>query len=237
MCGTPLIHRSAVLLGLCMLAGTLRAQWAVIDVAAVNQLIKQVAGMEQAISTARAQLLQAEFQLQSMSGARGMQNVLPGLTRNYLPASWSQLAAAAQGAAPGYDALAASVNRLTGANAILSNQQLSLLSPADQLQIAAVRQRVALGQAASQTAYADASGRFAGLQTLVTAIGTTADQKGILELQARICAELGMLQNEQNKLLLLAATLQAEADAQGERARESVIAGHGSFATRFTPAP
>jgi len=235
--GTSLILRGAVLLLLCMPVQSPRAQWAVIDVAAINQLVKQVADMEQALTTARSQLLEAQFQVQAMTGARGMQNVLTGLNRNYLPTSWSELAAAAQGPSPGYPALAASALRLIGANAILSNQQLSGLAPADQQEIAAVRQRVALARAASEAAYADASGRFAGLQTLVAAIGKTSDQKGILELQARIGVELAMLQNEQNKLQLLAETLQAEAAAQIERARESVIAGHGSFATRFVPAP
>jgi type IV secretion system protein VirB5 len=234
---TSLIHRSALLLFLCLLAGAPHAQWAVIDVAAINQLIKQVADMEQAIATAKSQLLQAEYQLQSMSGARGMQNVLTGLDRNYLPTSWTELAAASQGASSSYPALAASVTRLIGANAVLSNPQLASLAPADQGRIAAVRQRVALGQAASQAALADASGRFAGLQSLIAAIGTTSDQKGILELQARIVAELGMLQNEQTKLQILAETLQSEAGTEVEQARESVIAGHGRFATRFIPAP
>jgi len=236
---TASIGRGALIVSLSLFpfAGPVRAQWAVIDVGAINQLVRQVADMEQALATANAQLLQAEKQLQSMTGGRGMQDLLPGVTRNYLPSTWGALAAAAQGVATPYPALAASVNALIGANAVLPGRQLALLSAADQRQITATRERVALDQAASQAAFADASGRFAGLQSLVTAIGAAPDQKAILELQARIEAELGMLQNEQNKLQLLAQTLQAEAAAQAQQARESVIAGHGSFATRFVPNP
>jgi len=237
MNATSLLSRGTVCLSMCLMAGTLRAQWAVIDVNAIAQLTKQVADMEQAIATAKAQLTQAERELQTMTGARGMQNVLAGVTRNYLPPSWTQLSATAQGGSTAYPALAAGVTAQIRGNAVLSDPQVAQLPTSEQRQLAAVRQRVALGQAASQAAYADASARFAGLQSLVTAIGTAPDQKAILELQARITAELGMLQNEQNKLQLLAQTLDAQAAAQALQQRESVIAGHGNFATRFMPSP
>src|ERR1700678_1240941 len=52
-----------------------RAQWAVIDVGAIVQLVQEVQEMEQEIAVAKSQLQQAEQALQSMSGNRGMQNL------------------------------------------------------------------------------------------------------------------------------------------------------------------
>jgi type IV secretion system protein VirB5 len=111
------------------------------------------------------------------------------------------------------------------------------LSPADQQLIAAGRQSSALQQALSQEALANASGRFAALQTLINAIATATDQKAILELQARINAELGMLENEQTKLQILHQATQAQEAVYRQQGIEQAIAGHGNFATRFQPTP
>ena len=54
------------------------AQLAVVDVAALGQLINQVEALE-------AQLLQAQSQFESMTGPRGMERLLTGQLRNYLP--------------------------------------------------------------------------------------------------------------------------------------------------------
>jgi type IV secretion system protein VirB5 len=110
---------------------------------------------------------------------------------------------------------------------VLTPAQLALLSPSDQQQIAASRQAAALRQAIAQEALTNSSSRFAALQTLISAIGSASDQKGILDLQARISAELGMLQNEQTKLQVLAQAGDALNAANGQ----------GRFETRFQPAP
>jgi type IV secretion system protein VirB5 len=165
-----------------------------------------------------------------------MQQLLSGLTRNYLPTNWAQLTAAAQGGGA-FGALAAGVQAALAANAVLSTQQLAALPADEQSQIAAARRSVALQQALTQQALANSSSRFGSMQQLISAIGSTSDPKGILELQARISAEQGMLQNEQTKLQVLYQAAQAQAMAADERAREQNIAGYGSFATRFEPSP
>ena len=53
-----------------------QAQWAVIDVGAITQLMQEVQTMSQQLITAQAQLQQAKSTLQSMSGGRGMQTLL-----------------------------------------------------------------------------------------------------------------------------------------------------------------
>ena len=65
---------------------------------------------------------------------------------------------------------------------------------------------------------------------------TRADQKGVLDLQARIAAEQGMLQNEQTKLQCSTRRALAQELGDAQRAREQVIvATHGQFASRFQP--
>jgi len=213
-----------------------RAQWAVVDVGAIAQLIQQVQTLRQQLVTAQSQLSQATTMYQSMSGSRGMELLLGGTQRNYLPSNGTQLTAALQGGGS-YSTLAYNVRSAESANAVLTPTQLSTLSPADQQQIVAARQTVALRQALAEQALANSSGRFAALQSLIAAISTAHDQKAILDLQARISAELGMLQNEQTKLQILGQSTEALAAVNAQQEREQAIAGQGRFQTRFQPVP
>ena len=214
-----------------------RAQWAVIDAPAIVQLIQEVQTMEEEVQTARDQLTQAKQALQTMTGDRGMQLLLRDTARNYLPTTWTQLLGAAQGGGGGYTGLAGDVRSAISANAVLSAQQLAQLAPADQQHITAGRQASALQQALAQEALANVSGRFASIQSLVNAISGATDQKGALDLQARISAELGMLQNEQTKLQVLHAATQAQEAVLRQRQEEQVLAGQGRFESRFQPLP
>jgi type IV secretion system protein VirB5 len=213
------------------------AQWPVVDAPATTQLVQEVLTTGQQLVTMKSQLQQAAQTLQSMSGARGMEQLLSGVPRNYLPASWSQLSSLSQGAGNGYGALGASVQNLQAGNAVLSAQRLATLSPAEQQMIAVARHWVATNQAVSQSALANSSARFAEMQTLINAIAFAGDQKGILDLQARINAEQGMLQNEQTKLQVLSHTMQAQEAAVRQQQREQIITAHGQFENRFQPVP
>jgi type IV secretion system protein VirB5 len=213
-----------------------RAQWAVIDVGAIAQLIQEVQTLRQQLMTAQAQLNQAEAALATTTGNRGMQLLLGGTNRNYLPTSTVQLTAASQGAGA-YPGLTAGVQASIGSNAVMSPSQLAALPPQAQQQVIADRQVIALRQAVAAQALSNSSSRFAAIQSLIAAIPSARDQKGILDLQARIDAELGMLQNEQTKLQVLAQATEAMSAANAQRQREQVIVGQGQFATRFQPAP
>jgi type IV secretion system protein VirB6 len=211
-----------------------RAQWAVIDVSAIAQLMQEVQTLQQQLVTAQAQLQQAKTALQSMSGNRGMAQLLAGTTRNYLPTNAAQLGGAAQGGGA-YSSLASAVLAAVGANAVLSPAQLSTFAAGDRQQIIAARQTVALRQALANAALTNSSERFAAIQSLISAISTAGDQKAILDLQARISAELAMLQNEQTKLQVLAQAGEALAAANAQQQREQAIASQGRFETRFQP--
>src|ERR1022692_440251 len=222
---------------LCLAAASARSQWAVVDVPATVQLVQEVLTARQQLLTLRSQLQQAQQVLESMSGARGMQQLLGGVNRNYLPTTWNQLMALSQNSGGAYGSLSVSVQSIIGSNAVLSPQRLAMLSPADQQQILAARQSSATRLAISQSALVNASNLFAAIQSLINAMSSATDQKGILDLQARINAELGMLQNEQAKLLALSQAFQAQEAVAGEQQREQAIAGQGSFASRFQPVP
>ncbi|HYL70345.1 MAG TPA: type IV secretion system protein, partial [Candidatus Dormibacteraeota bacterium] len=122
-------------------------------------------------------------------------------------------------------------------DAVLSAQQLAALPPASRAQLQAARSSAALLQGLTHDALANSSSRFASLQQLIDAISRASDQKGILDLQARIGAESGMLQNEHTKLQVLYQGAQAEEWANSQRLHELAIAGHGTFRQRFQPQP
>jgi type IV secretion system protein VirB5 len=222
-----------VLLG----ATAAQAQMAVVDVASIRQLVQQVQTLSQQLDAARQQIAQAQTLYQSLIGDRGMEQLLANSSRNYLPSDWTQLAAAMSGqGAPG-GALALDMRADVAANSVLTVQQLAALPPDAQRQITANRQSVALLQALSQEALANSSGRFAALQQLIGAIASARDQKAILDLQARINAEQGMLQNEQTKLQILNQAARSQGAIAAQQTRELIISGQGHFATRFEPAP
>lgn len=208
-----------LLLGSLGFAQRASAQWAVIDVGAIAQLLQEVQQMAQMIQTAQNQLNQAHQEYQSITGTRGMQNLLPGVNWNYLPSSYTQIPSSLSGP----------INRQISTNAVLMPSQVAALSPAEQQQLTAARSNAALLQTASQQAYATASARFASLQTLITAIGSASDQKAALDLQARIQAEQGLLQNDATKLQLLYQAAQAAEWARRQQASEQVVTSVGNL--------
>jgi P-type DNA transfer protein VirB5 len=205
------------------------AQIPVTDVGAIAQLLIQVQQLTQQLQTIQNQLTQARMEYQSITGSRGMQNLLSGTNRNYLPPTWTQMQSTATGSGGVYGALSLSILGLTAANAILSPTAMNSMSPAERNAIQAQRQSAALQQAVSQQALSTTSNRFASLKQLIGAIPSATDQKGILELQARIGAEQGMLQNEQTKLQMLFKAAQAQDAAQRQQMREQAIADSGNL--------
>jgi type IV secretion system protein VirB5 len=207
----------ATLLLSTLAAQSAHAQFAVIDVGAITQLISEVELLQDQLTTARAHLAQAQAEFASITGGRGMEQLLRGAPRNYLPTSW----------------IAATVT----INSILSDESLALL-PADvRKEIAERRLLTALQQNLSRQALHTTSERFDLLQQLISAIPRAADQKAVLDLQARAAAENAMLLNEQSKLRTLAEVVQAQELANQQQMRERAAVGHGRFAQRFQPVP
>jgi type IV secretion system protein VirB5 len=197
----------------------------VIDVAAIVQLIQQITYWQQQIQGMVNQLNQLRASYAAITGGRGMEALLPyaGLARNYLPPDYQELLNAANGANGAnstYSALASQVRAAVNATAVLSNGQLSLLSPAERALVEDGRRAAGTIQATTRAALQSTSQRFAALQQLIGAIGTAGDDKAIQDLQGRIAAEQAMLQNEQTKLQTLYQITQADQWANEQRTRE-----------------
>jgi type IV secretion system protein VirB5 len=224
-------------LSILLVSPVAHAQFAVVDVGAITQLVTQVRTLEEQLATAQAHLAQAQAEYGSMTGARGMERLLAGVQRNYLPANWAQVQSVLQGTAGVYGGLANAITGTIAGNAVLSAQQLAALPPDVRQQIDSTRRLDALLENVTQEALVSTSNRFATLQQLIDAIPAATDQKGALDLQARVSVENAMLQNEQTKLQSLYQLVQAQERAGQQQARERALAGHGAFASRFRPTP
>jgi len=208
-----------------------KAAWPVIDLASIRQLIQQVSYWKQQISGMTNQLNQLKQTYASLTGTRGMQNLL-GLTpqmRNYLPPDWASLMNVVQSTGGGYAGLSARAKQILIANAILTATDLSRLSPAHRQIVEDGRNAAAMLQVMSQTAYAETSTRFSALQQLISSIGSATDPKAIEDLQGRIEAEQTMLQNESAKLESLRQSAEGAALAREQRALEQRVRGIGSI--------
>lgn len=220
---------SGVCAALMLLGIEAHAAMAVIDVRAITQLRSQIQAMERQLQTAREHLSQAQAQYQAMTGNRGMDRLLSGTVRNYLPSDWAALSDTLENLSASYSALSSQLRSLMHSNAVLSDEQLGQLSPSMQQAIVQERQMTAMTQAIAREALARTSQRFTSIQQLIDTIPQATDEKAILDLNSRIAAEQAMLQNEHTKLHLLNQTLASEALARQQRARERAIADIGSF--------
>jgi type IV secretion system protein VirB5 len=208
---------------------TANAQWAVVDVGAIAQLIQQVRTMQEQLTTARNQLAQAESAYRSMTGGRGMERLLAGAPRNYLPGQWRELAEVLGQTSVSYGAIAREMQRVISANSVLTADQLGVLAPTDRQLLEDSRRSKAMLQVLTREALSHTSNRFGSIQQLIDAIGRAGDQKAVLDLQARIQAESTMLMNENTKLQVLYQLSRAEEDARELRMREEVINTFGSL--------
>lgn len=205
------------------------AQFAVIDVGAIAQLLQQYITMQEQLTTMRDHLQQARDEYAALTGGRGMEHLLAGIVRNYLPSDYRALTDALVGAAGPYGAFANSARAFLDANAVLTAEQLERLSAEEREHVEAERRSTATLQALTQQALSATSGRFASIQELIDAIPTAEDPKAIMDLQARIEAEQGMLVNDSSKLQVLFQAMAAQEGAQRIRRREQAIADVGSL--------
>jgi type IV secretion system protein VirB5 len=224
-------RRSAVVLILaCTLTATsASAQMAVIDIRAITQMAQQLRVLQDQLANARNQLTQAQAQFAALTGTRGMERLLAGAARNYLPPDWEVFERTLRRVESSYAALGAQIQAVIEGNAVLTPAEMAHLVPDQREQLEAARQSAALLQVTSRQALQVSSERFATLQLLIDAIPGATDSKAALDLQARIAAEQAMLQNEHTKLMVLYQTLEAEDRAREQRARELAVAHIGSL--------
>jgi type IV secretion system protein VirB5 len=220
-----------------------RAGIPVIDVANLAQAIEQVISWGQQLegmAQQYQQLIQQYQQLQqtyaSLTGPRGMQNLLPVsiASRNYLPTNYTQMQGVISGSSTQYPQLALQVQGTVQANAILPAPQVATFSaPAQQFLNASRQTAAALNMLAQQT-QANASNNFSSLQSLISALSSTQDTKASLDLSGRIQSEQVMTQTNQIKTEALYQAMQAQHLQNQQTAREAAVKLQGSQAT-LTP--
>jgi type IV secretion system protein VirB5 len=234
-----------LLLGLASLGAATPASagMPVIDVANLAQAIQQVLSWGQQLEGMTQQyseLVQSYQQLQStynsLTGPRGMQNLLPVslANRNYLPVNYSQMSGVINGTSTAYPALSSQVQTSIQSNAILNTQGVNGLSPQAQQFVRQSRQAAATLSMLSQQTQANASSNFSNVQTLISALGATADTKASADLNGRIQSEQVMTQTNQIKTDALYQSVQAQQLQNAQLAREAAVKQQGAQ-TALTP--
>jgi type IV secretion system protein VirB5 len=202
----------------------------VIDSANLAQAIQEVLSWGQQLEGMARSYQELQSTYASLTGPRGMQNLLyvPLVTRNYLPANSSQMSGVINGTSTTYPVLSSQVQSNIQTNAILTPQGMSSLSPQAQQYVRQSRQAAATLSMLSQQNQANASNNFSNAQTLITALGTTADTKASADLSGRIQAEQVMTQTNQIKTDALYQSVQAQQLQNAQLAREAAVKQQGA---------
>jgi len=203
-------------IGIC-LAAPARAQGIpVIDIANLIQTIQQVMNDITKIQNQVQQITQLQNQLTSITGVRNLGTILdnPAL-RDYLPVQTFAVLDAVN--TSGYSGLTAAAKSLRDAGMVYNCLDLAGTARTTcQATLAQPYQQKAL----LQNAMTAAAGRITQIQALMGQINATADQKAILELQARIGAENAMLAHETTQIQMLQGLADSEERVARSRDRE-----------------
>lgn len=217
----------AAALGVAMAMPAAQAQIPVTDVASITQramesaqqltqLLNQLEQMKAQLQTMRSQLDQAKEAYKSMTGSRGMGQLLGNQNYERIPTNWQQTLDITNGTGQ-YENISALANKILKT---MGGIDPGVFSSVDQAygQLAGDQARQAASyQAVQGTEYDDVAKRFGDLKQLIGKIDQAPDQKAILDLNARIGAQQVMLQNEQLKMLALAQLHEAQQDAERVR--------------------
>ncbi len=184
----------------------------------IQQQIETMAKWKMQYDQMTSQINQMKQQYESLTGSRGLGNILnnPAL-REYLPSDWQGV----------YDSVKSGGSAgLSGrASSIYSQSKIfdscAHITVSDQKKLCEARAvKSAQDQAFALDAYDKAKSRLNQIDSLMAKINDTPDPKAIAELQGRIAAEQAMIQNEQTKLQLYAMVSQAEDKIQQQQQRE-----------------
>ncbi len=211
------LTKSIAAIALCCITFHVAAQIPVTDVASLSQQIQQVTAWAQQLAQMKTQLEQQRQLYASISGSRGLGQLLndPAL-KNLLPADWQQVYNAVQKG--GYAGLTGAGKAIRDATAIYSctGKTGSTLDLCNRdLNI------TAQNKANAQAAYDAAGKRLDNIQNLMGQIDATTDAKSIQELQTRMQAEQAMIQNEQTKLMMFKMIVESEEKLISQQKRET----------------
>jgi len=199
-----------------LFASTAQAQEAVIDVAAVGQLVSQAATLSQQLSEARNQVTQLKNTYNSFTGSRDLGTIMnnPAL-RNYLPQDWQKVYdSVKQGGYAGLSGTAKTMYKQ------VYDSCTHITIDDERLSCEASAVKGAQDKGFAMDAYSKAQDRMDQIDQLMAKVNDTQDPKAIAELQARIAVEQANIQNEQTKLQMYAMVASAEDKMQQQNKRE-----------------
>lgn len=189
----------------------------VIDIANLIQTIQQVLNDVTKIRNQVEQIRALQGQLDSITGARHLGDILnnPAL-QNYVPANAFTAVNAVD--TRGYAGLGATAKALRDADMVYNcRDRAGAAQTRCEAQLAQPYQQKGLLQDAMRSA----SGRLAQINSLMGQVSGSADQKAVLELQARIGAENAMLTHELSQIQMLQAMADSEERIARSRDREN----------------
>lgn len=205
-----------------LMCSTAFAQIPVTDGASIAQSIAQqaetVAKWKMQYDQMQSQIGQAQQQYQSLTGSRGLGNIMndPSL-RDYLPANWQGVYDSVKNG--GYSGLSGRGQSVYNANKVFDG--CAYITVADQRTACEARAvKPSQDEGFALDAYDAARSRINQIDQLMQQINQTQDPKAIAELQARIAAEQANIQNEQTKLQLYSMVAAAQEKVQAQRQRE-----------------
>ena len=198
-------------------AGNVRAQGIpVIDIANLVQTILQVLNDVTKINNQVQQITTLQSQLDSINGARNLGNVFNNPTlRNYVPPeAYTYLNAVNTS---GYSGLNTTAKVLRDAGMVYNCMDLTGAARTScQAALAQPYQQKGLLQDAMKSA----AGRLSQINSLMSEINATSDQKAVLEIQARISAENALLTHEVSQVQMLQGMADSEERIARSRERE-----------------
>lgn len=213
---------SLILAGGLSLSSVAFAQIPVTDGASIAQSVTQqietIAKWKLQYDQMMSQIEQAKQQYESLTGSRGLGNILndPAL-RDYLPGDWQAVYDSVK--TGGYSGLSGRGASVYDANKIFDSCQN--VPDGDQRTTCEARAvKASQDKGFALDAYDAAKSRINQIDQLMAKINQTQDPKAIAELQGRIAAEQANIQNEQTKLQLYAMVAAAEEKVQVQRQHE-----------------
>ena len=188
----------------------------VIDSANLTQTIQQVVNDITKINNQIQQIRQLQTQIESINGIRNLGDVFNNpLLKNYVPAEAFTYLNAVN--TSGYSGLNATAKVLRDVSMIYNCMDLTGDARTQcQAALAQPYQQKGLLQDAMQTA----AGRLTQIQSLMTQINATTDQKSVQEIQARIGAENALLAHEVSQVQMLQGMADSEERIARSRERE-----------------
>lgn len=210
----------AAALAMMCVSAPARAGIPVIDAAAIAQAILGVSNSITQIQNQIQQIIGLEHQVQSISRARSLGDVLndPAL-QNYVPRDAGTLVRGLESG--GYGTLGVAAKTLRDAQ--MTYNCMDLDDAGERTHCQSTLAKPYQQKAFMEDALAKARDRVAQINSLMRRAGSTIDQKEIQEVSARIGAENALLQHEVSQIELMRGLAEADQRVAESRAREGQL--------------